>query len=507
MKKKRWTRDDTELTLLGLPAAIWFLLFCYLPMFGLIIAFKDYRIQPGKSFLYSLLHSDWVGFSNFNFFLSSKQFPMLLRNTIVYNLVFIVLGIVLPVGLAMMISQIYSRRKSKVYQTMMFFPHFMSWVVISYFVYAFLSPDKGLINSIIEALGGERIMWYSNSTYWPFILVFMQVWKTLGYSMVVYLASITGIDHTLYEAAMLDGATKWQQAKYITLPCLKPIIIIMFTCVGQPQYAVMQKPDDSEQETSQTVSDPTDTTRLLPGDVIVSVEGKSMFLLTDYVDALRGKKAGDTAEIEVVRNDRPMTLEVVLAKDANFKNMSDVYVVLDALGIYGLMGTPVKQSFFGAVGDSFVYSGKLGGLVLRSLGELLTGKMGLDSMGGPVTTIKATSEAALSGIWSFLNISGFIGVNLAVFNLLPIPALDGSKVIGFFLPMNLYARFENFFARYQQIILYAMIVLLFVLPRLGGPLSVLSNIIDVPFNWLWNAMFWAANKLTFFVDLIAGAVL
>ncbi|MFR5101654.1 MAG: M50 family metallopeptidase, partial [Christensenellaceae bacterium] len=207
------------------------------------------------------------------------------------------------------------------------------------------------------------------------------------------------------------------------------IIIIMFTCVGQPQYAVMQKPDDSEQATSQTVSDSTDTTRLLPGDVIVSVEGKSMFLLTDYVDALRGKKAGDTAEIEVVRNDRPMTLEVVLAKDANFKNMSDVYVVLDALGIYGLMGTPVKQSFFGAVGDSFVYSGKLGGLVLRSLGELLTGKMGLDSMGGPVTTIKATSEAALSGIWSFLNISGFIGVNLAVFNLLPIPALDGSKVV------------------------------------------------------------------------------
>lgn len=207
------------------------------------------------------------------------------------------------------------------------------------------------------------------------------------------------------------------------------IIIIMFTCVGQPQYVVMQKPDDSEQATSQTVSDPTDTTRLLPGDVIVSVEGKSMFMYTDYVDALRGKKAGDTAEIEVVRNDKPMTLEVVLAKDANFKNMSDVYVVLDVLGIYGLMGTPVKQSFFRAVGDSFVYSGKLGGLVLRSLGELLTGKMGLDSMGGPVTTIKETSKAALGGIWSFLNISGFIGVNLAVFNLLPIPALDGSKVV------------------------------------------------------------------------------
>lgn len=100
-----------------------------------------------------------------------------------------------------------------------------------------------------------------------------------------------------------------------------------------------------------------------------------------------------------------------------------------------------------------------------------------------------------------------INISLCAFNLIPLPPLDGSKVIGFFLPMNLYARFENFFARYQQIILYAMIVLLFVLPRLGGPLSVLSNIIDVPFNWLWNAMFWAADKLTFFVDLIAGAVL
>jgi putative aldouronate transport system permease protein len=104
----------------------------------------------------------------------------------------------------------------------------MSWVVVSYFVYAFLNPDRGLANAIIEHFGGGKVLWYSEPKYWPFILIFMQVWKTLGYNMVVYLASITGIDRSLYEAAVTDGATKWQQAKYITMPSLKPIIIMMF---------------------------------------------------------------------------------------------------------------------------------------------------------------------------------------------------------------------------------------------------------------------------------------
>ena len=227
-RRKRWTRDDTELTLLGLPAVVWYALFCYRPMFGLIIAFKNFKLVPGKGFLYSLLHSDWVGFDNFKFFLTSNTFTMLLRNTLLYNLVFIVLNIVIPVTLAVLINQLYSKFASKAYQTMMFFPYFMSWVVISYFVYAFLNPDKGLANSLIQAMGGSKVMWYSESKYWPFILTFMQVWKSMGYNMVVYLASITGIDSTLYEAAMLDGATKWQQTRHITLPSLKPIIVMMF---------------------------------------------------------------------------------------------------------------------------------------------------------------------------------------------------------------------------------------------------------------------------------------
>lgn len=236
--RTRWRKDDTELTLLASPAFLWYAVFSYLPMFGLLIAFKNYRVFPKQSFLYNLFHSDWAGWDNFRFFIENNAFAMLLRNTLLYNIVFIVLNLVIPVTLAMMINELFSRRKSKVYQTMMFFPHFLSWVVISYFVFAFLNPTRGLLNSIIRAFGGENIMWYASPQYWPFILVIMQVWKTVGYNMVVYLASISGIDHTLYEAAMLDGASKWQQARYITMPMLKTIVIVMFILnVGRIFYS------------------------------------------------------------------------------------------------------------------------------------------------------------------------------------------------------------------------------------------------------------------------------
>lgn len=238
IKKKRWTKDDSELALLGLPTFVWYILFCYLPMFGLIVAFKNYKVSAGHGFIYSLLNSDWVGLKNFKFFIESNAFGMLLRNTVLYNLVFIILGIVIPVALAIMISMIFSKWKSKTYQTMMFFPHFMSWVVISYFVYAFLNPDKGLMNIILSSMGKDPVMWYAEAKYWPFILIIMNVWKTTGYSMVVYLASITGIDKTLYEAAVIDGAGKSQQARFITLPSIKPIVIMMFILnVGKIFYS------------------------------------------------------------------------------------------------------------------------------------------------------------------------------------------------------------------------------------------------------------------------------
>lgn len=237
-KRKKWTTDDTELSILAVPTFVWYVLFAYIPMFGIIIAFKNYKISPGRSFLYNLLHSQWVGFDNFQFFIKSNALKILLRNTIGYNIIFIILGILIPVTLAIMISMLYSKIKSKLYQTMMFFPHFMSWVVVSYFVYAFLSMDKGIFNSVLKYFGQDPVRWYSEPKYWPYILVYMNTWKTMGYGMVVYLACITGIDGSLYEAAVIDGATKWQQVRYITIPFLKQIVIMMFILnVGKIFYS------------------------------------------------------------------------------------------------------------------------------------------------------------------------------------------------------------------------------------------------------------------------------
>lgn len=227
MAKKKLTGDDIQLTFLALPTFIWYLIFSYLPMFGLIIAFKDFKIA-GKGFLHSLVKSDWVGLKNFEFLFATKDAYIIIRNTLVYNIIFIILGIVIPVTLAIMLSQLRNKRLAKIYQTSMFLPHFLSWVVVSYFVFSFLSSDKGLVNQILVSRGKEPVQWYMEKKYWPFILIFMNSWKTMGYNMIVYLAAITGMDESYYEAALMDGASKWQQIKYITLPLLKPIVIIMF---------------------------------------------------------------------------------------------------------------------------------------------------------------------------------------------------------------------------------------------------------------------------------------
>ncbi|HIY62622.1 MAG TPA: ABC transporter permease subunit [Candidatus Mediterraneibacter stercoripullorum] len=236
--KRRWNKNDTELTILALPTTIWYILFSFLPMFGLIIAFKDYKISAGHGFIYNVFHSEWAGFENFEFLIKSNDLFVILRNTILYNLVFIVVGTILAVALAMMISELWSKRKSKVYQTLMFFPYFMSWVVAAYFLDAFLNQDNGLINGMLRDAGNDPIQWYMTAGVWPFILIFMYLWKSTGYNMVIYLANISGIDGTLYEAAVMDGASKWQQARFITLPCLKNVVIMMFILnVGKVFYS------------------------------------------------------------------------------------------------------------------------------------------------------------------------------------------------------------------------------------------------------------------------------
>ena len=228
-KKPFKQRFKTNLPLLvfSLPAFIWFIIFAYLPMFGLIIPFKRYKIFS-KNFFYNLYKSDWVGLDNFKFFFRSKDAWIIIRNTIGYNFIFIILNIVLAMFTAIALHEILNKKAAKFYQTSMFLPHFLSWVVISYAVFAFLSPDKGLLNRLVVSLGGDKINWYTNTKFWPFFLVLINSWKGLGYNTVVYLSALSGIDRTYYEAAAMDGATKWQQTKKITIPLLKPVIIIIF---------------------------------------------------------------------------------------------------------------------------------------------------------------------------------------------------------------------------------------------------------------------------------------
>ncbi|WP_106769343.1 ABC transporter permease [Paenibacillus faecalis] len=209
-----------------LPGTIWFLIFAYLPMFGTVLAFKDFRISP-DGFFASVFNSEWVGFENFEYLFSTNDAYIITRNTILYNLAFIFLGLIVAVGFAIMLSELVNKRTAKVYQTGMFLPHFLSWVIISYFAFTFLSVDKGTLNQIIAFFGGDPISWYSEPKYWPYIIVFVGIWKGVGYNSVIYLAAITGIDKTYYEAAIIDGASKWKQIRYITIPLLKPIMIIL----------------------------------------------------------------------------------------------------------------------------------------------------------------------------------------------------------------------------------------------------------------------------------------
>lgn len=225
-KKRHWSRDDSELTLLTVPTLVWFLLFSYVPMAGMIIAFKDFKIHG--NFIQSLFKSEWVGLKNFKFMVTSPDAWTALRNTLGYNIIFIVLGIVLPVALAIMINQIHGKRLAKTYQTAMFMPYFLSWVVVSSVVWAFLSYDKGIVNSWMTNNGGEPVQWYMEKKYWPLFLILLNLWKGIGNGMIIYLATISGIDPSYYEAAVIDGATKWQQTKYITLPSMKTVIVIMF---------------------------------------------------------------------------------------------------------------------------------------------------------------------------------------------------------------------------------------------------------------------------------------
>lgn len=238
-RSRRWTKDDTEITILALPTFIWYILFCYIPLIGLIIAFKNFTIKPGNGFFTNLFTSEWT-LGNFGFIFKSNDFLMLLRNTILYNIVFIVLGIVVPITIAIMLSLLRQQRAAKLYQTMMFFPYFLSWLVVAFFVYAWISPDKGIINTLKHQFNPNATptMFYSWPQFWVGFIPFLNLWKGIGYGSVLYLAAITGIDFSMYEAATIDGASRWAQIRYITLPMLKPVVIMLFILnVGRIFYS------------------------------------------------------------------------------------------------------------------------------------------------------------------------------------------------------------------------------------------------------------------------------
>ena len=231
-KRKMRKKNDLVLTGMALPPALFIFVFSYLPMLGLIIAFKDFKVSKG------ILGSAWCGLKNFKFFFQSTDAWIVLRNTIGMNLLFIALTLVVSVAIALMLNELRSRRTVKTIQTIMFFPYFLSWVVVSYMLYAFLNHNYGIINTALAALGLPSVAWYSESKYWPWILTFMYIWKNAGYNAIIYYASIMGIDESYYEAAAIDGATRRQITWRITLPLLKKIIICMTLLqIGRVMYS------------------------------------------------------------------------------------------------------------------------------------------------------------------------------------------------------------------------------------------------------------------------------
>ncbi len=230
--RKTMNKRTLTLTLMALPAAVILFIFSYLPICGLVVAFKEFRYDKG------FLGSEWIGFQNFAYLFSSKDIWNVLRNTILLNLVFISVTLVISVTVALLMNEVHNRKVIKVTQTIMFFPYFMSWVVVGYLLYAYLHHEYGILNQILGFFGLHNISWYSQARYWPFILAFMNAWKAAGYYAVVYYAGLMGIDDTYYEAAALDGASRWQMVFKITLPMLKSIIIVMVLLqIGRIMYA------------------------------------------------------------------------------------------------------------------------------------------------------------------------------------------------------------------------------------------------------------------------------
>ena len=223
-EKLRWASFKRYIPfyIMMLPAIIYLVINNYLPLAGIVLAFEEYSVKGG------IFGSRFVGLSNFTYLFQTKDAWIITRNTLLYNLAFIIIGTIFSIFIAIVMSEVRGRRAKKVYQTVTLYPYLISIVVTAYIANSFLSTETGVINkTFLTPLGLDPVSWYSEPGYWPVILVIVYIWKNFGYHTILYLATLLGIDRGYYEAAALDGASRWQQIRHITLPFLKPTVITL----------------------------------------------------------------------------------------------------------------------------------------------------------------------------------------------------------------------------------------------------------------------------------------
>lgn len=231
-KSSLFYKENRAFLVMVLPASILCFLIAYMPMFGTILAFKKYDVRKGIFF------SPWAGFKNFEFFIMSQDFSRITRNTILLNFMFIIVGVITSVGLALMLNEIRSKWFSKITQSILFLPSFISWTIVGYFLYAFLSMESGIVNNVLKYIGVTPIMWYNEAQHWPVILLVCSIWKGAGSGCVIYLAGMVGISDEYYDAAKIDGANKRQIIFNITIPFIMPLIVTLsLLAIGRIMYS------------------------------------------------------------------------------------------------------------------------------------------------------------------------------------------------------------------------------------------------------------------------------
>ncbi len=233
VQRKRDRKKNLTYMLFLLPGLVYLVINNYVPMMGIFIAFKNIDYVKG------IFKSDWIGLENFRFLFRTKDALVMTRNTLLYNLVFIIAGTIFAVFVAILLCELGEKLSARLFQSALILPYLLSWVIISYIVFAFLSSDTGYINkAVLEPAGKGFVNWYGEPFYWIFILIFVFLWKSTGYQSIVYMANIAGIDSSIKEAARIDGANKLQEIRYVVLPLLRPTVVIMtLMAIGRIFYS------------------------------------------------------------------------------------------------------------------------------------------------------------------------------------------------------------------------------------------------------------------------------